>query len=98
MKIFYYTWYGHSETDLAQSLLNLGYDVVKCHIPFEDYDEDEEFTANLERIFQEQECELFISFDFFPNHSKERGASKETIHLMGVRYASYHSFFRNGEK
>ena len=66
MRIFYYTWYENSEGDMFQCLLNLGYDVVKCHIPCKDYEADEEFASNLERIFVEQNCELFFSFNFFP--------------------------------
>ena len=66
MKIFYYTWFENSEKDLAQSLSRLGHIVVKCHIPLKDYENDEEFTENLERIFVEQKCDIFFSFDFFP--------------------------------
>lgn len=66
MKIFYYAWHENSQNDMVQSLQRLGHDVVKCHIPLKDYKRDEEFTANLERIFKEQGCDIFFSFDFFP--------------------------------
>lgn len=66
MKIFYYTWHENSQRDMAESLQRLGHDVVKCYIPLKDYEEDKEFTTNLERIFQEQNCDIFLSFDFFP--------------------------------
>lgn len=66
MRIFYYTWNENSEGDMFQCLLQLGYDVVKCHIPYKDYEQDDEFTYHLERIFLEQKCDLFYSFDFFP--------------------------------
>lgn len=66
MKIFYYTWLENSDKDLAQSLSRLGHIVVKCHIPLKDYEEDAEFTKNLERIFTENKCDIFFSFDFFP--------------------------------
>lgn len=66
MKIFYYTWFENSENDMMEALTRLGHVVVKCHIPLKNYEEDEEFTANLERIFQEHQCEIFLSFDFFP--------------------------------
>ena len=31
---------------------------------YDDYEDDEEFTSNLERIFLEHECEIFLSFNF----------------------------------
>lgn len=66
MRIFYYTWDENSKRDMAESLVELGYDVVSCHIPFSDYEEDETFTFQLEKIFAEQKCDIFLSFDFFP--------------------------------
>lgn len=66
MKIFYYTWFENSENDMMEALTRLGHTVVKCHIPLNNYEEDEVFTANLERIFLEQGCDIFLSFDFFP--------------------------------
>lgn len=66
MKIFYYTWHENSEQDMNEALIRLGHEVVKCYIPLKSYEEDAEFTANLERIFLEQKCDVFLSFDFFP--------------------------------
>ena len=66
MKVFYYTWYENSEKDISESLVKAGHEVVKCHIPFSDYEEDSQFCENLERLFLEHNCELFFSFNFFP--------------------------------
>lgn len=66
MKIFYYTWFENSENDMMEALSRLGHTVVKCHIPLGNYEEDEVFNVNLERIFLEQGCDIFLSFDFFP--------------------------------
>lgn len=66
MKIFYYTWHENSEKDISEALLRLGHSVVKCHIPLKDYENDEGFTENLERLFKEKGCDIFFSFDFFP--------------------------------
>ena len=66
MKIFYYTWFENSENDMMEALTRTDHSVVKCHIPLKNYEEDETFTANLERIFLEQQCDVFLSFDFFP--------------------------------
>lgn len=78
MKIFYYTWYENSQQDIVEALQRLGHVVVKCHIPFKNYEKDAEFTISLEQIFKEQECDIFFSFDFFPliaksaEHMKKR--------------------------
>lgn len=66
MKIFYYTWFENSEQDMAEALTRMGHCVVKCHIPMSNYEEDKNFTGNLERIFLEQQCDMFMSFNFFP--------------------------------
>ena len=66
MRLFYYTWFENSAGDLEESLLSLGYSVVKCHIPLKNYEEDPEFCGHFIRIFREQGCEAVISFDFFP--------------------------------
>ena len=82
MKIFYYTWFENSEQDMMEALTRLGCDVVKCHIPVKNYEEDKEFTANLERIFLEQGCDIFLSFDFFPVIAK-------SAHRLKKRYISW---------
>lgn len=51
MRILYYTWYENSQRDMSESLVRLGYEVVCCHIPFSDYEEDEKFTEALEKVF-----------------------------------------------
>lgn len=66
MNIFYYTWYENSEQDMAEALTRMGHCVVKCYIPFNDYEKDDDFSKNLERIFTENQCDMFISFNFFP--------------------------------
>lgn len=66
MRILYYTWYENSQRDMSESLVRLGYEVVCCHIPFLDYEEDEKFTEAIEKIFLENNCNCFFSFDFFP--------------------------------
>lgn len=60
-----------------EALTRLGHIVVKCHIPLKNYEEDSGFTDNLERIFIEQECELFLSFDFFPIIAKSANRLKK---------------------
>lgn len=82
MKIFYYTWFENSEQDMNDALMRLGHTVVKCHIPLKNYEQDEEFTANLERIFLEQECDIFLSFDFFPIIAK-------SAQRLGKKYISW---------
>lgn len=66
MKIFYYTWYENSEEDMAEALIRLGHCVVKCHIPITNYENDDVFATNLVKIFIENKCDIFISFNFFP--------------------------------
>ena len=66
MRILYYTWNENSQRDMAESLVKLGYNVSCCNIPFSNYEEDKCFTDNLEKIFKEQACDCFLSFDFFP--------------------------------
>lgn len=65
MKIFYYTWHENSERDIYETLVKLGFDVIKGDIPFKDYEDDLEFTSNLEQAFTEYNCDVFFSFDFF---------------------------------
>lgn len=66
MKLLYYTWNENSQRDMAESLVRLGYNVICCNMPFSNYEEDREFCFVLEKLFEEQECDGFISFDFFP--------------------------------
>ena len=82
MRIFYYTWFENSEQDMSEALVRLGHDVIKCHIPFMDYEEDAYFTENFERIVKENKCDLILSFDFFPIIAKSADRLK-------VRYISW---------
>lgn len=82
MRIFYYTWFENSEHDMSEALVRLGYEVLKCHIPFADYEEDVYFTENFERIIKENKCDLILSFDFFPIIAKSADRLK-------IRYVSW---------
>ncbi|MCI6064533.1 hypothetical protein MR818_03960 [bacterium] len=73
MRILYYTWNENSQKDMKESLIRLGHDVVCCSTPFSGYDEDKEFCNIMQKIFKEQECDCFISFDFFPLIAKCAG-------------------------
>lgn len=82
MRIFYYTWKENSESDIYEALTRLGHFVVKCYIPMLGYENDPEFSASLEKIFVEQKCEMFLSFDFFPLIAK-------SAERLGVIYAAW---------
>lgn len=82
MRFFYYTWYENSADDLKESLSRLGFQVVKCHIPLKNYEEDADFCENFVRIFREQGCDIMISFDFFPIIAK-------IAEQLDVRYLSW---------
>jgi len=66
MRIFYYTWHENSKIDMQMVLRQLGYDVITCHIPCCDYENDTNFCETLEKLFCENACDVFFSFDFFP--------------------------------
>ena len=66
MRILYYTWYENSQKDMSESLSRLGHEVICCHIPFSNYERDDQFTELLEKTFIEYNCDCFLSFDFFP--------------------------------
>lgn len=55
---------------MLESLKTMGHQVVECQIPFTDYEADMEFANESERLFIEKECEIFLSFDFFPMIAK----------------------------
>ena len=79
MRILYYTWYENSQRDMSESLVRLGYEVVCCHIPFSDYEEDEKFTEALEKVFFEHNCDWF-----FPVDCQECGAFEKNIYFLGL--------------
>lgn len=66
MKVFYYCWHENSARDMAEALMCLGCDVYQNHIPFSDYENDEEFIRTVEKQVVENACDIFLSFDFFP--------------------------------
>lgn len=66
MKILYYTWFENSKGDMTSTLVSLGHEVVTCNIPFQDYEQDADFTQKLEEILREYGCDSIFSFNFFP--------------------------------
>lgn len=66
MRILYYTWFENSSQDMAETLIYLGHELVKCNIPFKDYEEDEGFTGQLSQMITQYSCDCLFSFNFFP--------------------------------
>ncbi|MCI8495314.1 MAG: glycosyltransferase [Lachnospiraceae bacterium] len=66
MRILYYTWFENSQEDMEETLLLLGYEVVKCSIPFQDYENDEMFRQQLSEVVENYGCDCIFSFNFFP--------------------------------
>lgn len=66
MRFLYYTWYENSKKDMVETFETLGYEVVECTIPFQNYERDDAFEKQLKSIVLENQCDLFFSFDFFP--------------------------------
>ncbi|MEG0962701.1 MAG: DUF3880 domain-containing protein [Lachnospiraceae bacterium] len=66
MKILYYTWSENAQNNMTNTLMKLGHQVTKCHIPFQDYEEDQEFRNQMEKILIQQESDAIFSFDYFP--------------------------------
>lgn len=66
MRILYYTWFENSEKDMEEILLQLGHEVVKCNIPFQDYEEDGTFIKQLTEKINTYGCDYIFSFNFFP--------------------------------
>lgn len=82
MRVLYYTWFENPKEDMAGALLCLGHTVISCNIPFLDYEEDEEFTKNLEKIINDNDCDVIFSFDFFPLIAK-------TAERLRIKYLSW---------
>ncbi len=82
MRVLYYNWFENSKEDMASALLCLGHTVISCNIPFLDYEEDAEFTKNLEKIIQDNDCDIICSFDFFPLIAK-------TAKHLQIKYMSW---------
>lgn len=65
MKILYYTWNENSQIDIIDVLMRMGHQIVKCQIPFSNYEIDENCTYNLEKIFCEKNVIYFYRLIFF---------------------------------
>ena len=63
MRILYYTWFENSQEDMEETLLFLGNGVVKCNIPFHDYEEDQAFTEQLSKVIEQYACDSIFSFN-----------------------------------
>jgi len=77
MKIFYYTWNENSAVDMLDSLGAMGHEVVRCSLPLTNYEEDDCFAEEVEKIFREEGCEIFLSFNYFPLLAKTAAALKK---------------------
>lgn len=82
MRVLYYTWFENPKEDMISTLLSLGHSVISCNIPFLNYEEDAEFTKNLEKIINENKCEIIFTFDFFPLIAK-------TAECLQIKYISW---------
>lgn len=70
MKILYFEWKENSRDDMIAALQSLGHLVIRCHIPFKEYEHDREFMERLETVITKYQCEQLFSFDFFPMLAK----------------------------
>lgn len=82
MRILYYTWFENSQEDMEETLVFLGNGVVKCNIPFQDYEEDQAFTEQLSKVIEEYACDSIFSFNFFPLIAK-------TADRLQLKYISW---------
>ncbi len=82
MRILYYTWFENSQEDMEETLISLGYEVVKCNIPFKDYEEDEAFLSQFFGVLQQYQCDCIFSFNFFPMIAK-------TAEKYRIKYISW---------
>lgn len=82
MRILYYTWFENSQEDMEETLIFLGNGVVKCNIPFEDYEQDQTFTDQLSKIIEKYACDTIFSFNFFPLLAK-------TAKRFQIKYISW---------
>lgn len=82
MKILYYTWFENSQEDMVETLIYLGHSIVKCNIPFQNYEEDAEAMEQLSGIIRQYGCEAVFSFNFFPVIAR-------TAERMQVKYISW---------
>lgn len=82
MRILYYTWFENPKEDMISTLLYLGHSVISCNIPFVNYEDDIEFTINLEKIIENNNCDVIFSFDFFPLIAK-------TAERLRIKYISW---------
>ncbi|MEY8392763.1 DUF3880 domain-containing protein [Lachnospiraceae bacterium 45-W7] len=82
MRILYYTWFENSTEDMAQTLVLLGHELVKCNIPFQDYETDEVFARQLSEVLKKYACSAIFSFNFFPVIAK-------TAEKYQIKYISW---------
>lgn len=82
MKILYYSWFENTMQDMIDTFLTFGYEVVKCTIPCSNYETDQAFTNNLEKILQENHYDFIFSFNFFPLIAR-------TAERFQIRYISW---------
>ncbi len=66
MRILYYTWLENSSEDMAETFIFLGHKLIKCRIPFQDYEQDESFTSQLSELVSKYACDCIFTFNFFP--------------------------------
>lgn len=82
MKILYYTWFENSQEDMVETLIHLGHSIIKCSIPFQDYEEDAKAMEQLSGVIREYGCEIVFSFNFFPVIAR-------TAERLQVKYISW---------
>ena len=56
MRILYYTWFENSSQDIAETFVFLGHELIKCNIPFQDYEQDESFARQIKYISWIYDC------------------------------------------
>ncbi len=82
MKILYYTWFENSQEDMVETLIYLGHSIIKCSIPFEDYEQDANAMEQLSGVIRQYGCDAVFSFNFFPVIAR-------TAENLQVKYISW---------
>lgn len=88
MKILYFEWKENSRDDMIAALQYLGYSVIRCHIPYREYEQDKDFMERLEAVITKYQCDLVFSFDYFPMIAK--AAEKLELDYLSWVYDSPH--------
>lgn len=73
MKLLYFEWKENSRDDMIATLQCMGHSVIRCHIPYREYEHDREFMERLEKVITKYQCEIVFSFDYFPMIAKVAG-------------------------